>query len=66
MGLAQACPNHLYSPLPYLEDTDTLNRAKALKEADLRGKTPAKLTISIKLIVLDKENPRFKAEWTTT
>ena len=51
----------------YLEDTEVLDRATAhltaLTKAESRGKTPAKLTITIKPMVIEKEDPQFKADW---
>ena len=51
----------------YLEETDTLDRAKShlasLNRAEVRGRTPAKLSITIRPMVIDKDNPEFKAEW---
>ena len=35
----------------------------ALQKAESRGKTPAKLAITIKPLVIEKEDAQFKTEW---
>ena len=56
-----------YHRSEYLSDTDTLDRAKshlaALQKAELQGKMPVKLAITIKPLVIDKEDSQFMAEW---
>ena len=51
----------------YLRDTETLDRAKAhldsLQKAADRGRIPAKMTINIKPLVINKDNEQFKMEW---
>ena len=51
----------------YLEETNTLDRAKShlasLNRAEVRGKISAKLSITIRPMVIDMDNPEFKAEW---
>ena len=51
----------------YLEETDTLDWAKShltsLNRAEVRGRIPAKLSITIRPMVIDKDDPEFKSEW---
>lgn len=46
---------------------EVLNRARAhlqsLQKAEAQGKTPAKMAIAIKPMVLEKDDSRFKTEW---
>ena len=53
----------------YLRDTETLDGATghldSLQKAAARGRIPAKMTIKIKLLVLNKDNEQFKTEWQT-
>ena len=51
----------------YLELIDVLDRAsshqEALSKAAARDRTPARLKIQIKPMVIDKDNPTFMANW---
>ena len=53
----------------YLELTDTLDRAsnhkEALSKAIARGRTPARLRITIKPMVIEKDDPKFISQWET-
>ena len=51
----------------YLEEIDTLDRAQShlesLNRATGKGRTPAKLAVTIKPLVINKDDPIFKREW---
>ena len=53
----------------YLELTDTFDRAsnhqEALSKAIARGRTLAKLRITIKPMVIEKDDPKFISKWET-
>ena len=53
----------------YLKLTDTFDRAsnnqEALSKAITRGRTPAKLRITIKPMVIEKDDPKFISKWET-
>ena len=51
----------------YLQQTEMLDKAKAhltaLKSAEARGKTPAGMSITMKPMILEREDPHFKSAW---
>ena len=51
----------------YKERIDTINRAtshrEALQKAMEKGRTPQKLSINIKPLIMQKEDPEFKKNW---
>lgn len=69
LGDSQFQVNYKSLTFYLLEDINTLDRAKfhlpARRKAEVRGKTLAKLCISIKLMFLEKEDLKFKTEWAT-